>query len=531
MTSKTIIVALMSSLAISCGRRTLTVTPNAAVKGTGDAAIFPEASSGPIGAPGAGVDASMDARSDVAREVIAQPADSAVAGPCGAAPAPACPATYLGTSVIEGHSMTGCSAALAPDGTIYLGGNFNTPTDFDPTATMDVRTSTGYSDAFLTELAPDGSYGLTATFPGSDYWGAGIWSLSATSGAVVAVGGYNGSIDLDPGAGVDMHQTALSAPGAFAVKLTAAGDFVWGRTITSGIDALVNWSLVAAAPDGSVYLGGNYGGSVDLDPGPGVLATPSSQGAFLTHLDAAGDFAWAHTLGGDACESAEVDGVALGADGASWFAGVIQGTCTFDGGAVADAGVAQTDSAMFIASMTTNGEVRGLWIFAGHFDVTSMSAAPDGSVYVGGAVSAPVPGQGAVVDFDPSPAVAAHALGADETSNFVLKLDQSGAFRWVHLLSDDLPVTALAATPDEGVLVAGGPHAVPVGMFILKLDADQNEDWRLFAGGSTTTPSAVLVGDKEFIVAGTQTTPGDFDPSAGVDRFQGVLSFVSRYAF
>ncbi len=93
------------------------------------------------------------------------------------------------------------------------------------------------------------------------------------------------------------------------------------------------------------------------------------------------------------------------------------------------------------------------------------------------------------------------------------------------------PVTALAATPDEGVLVAGGPHAVPVGMFILKLDADQNEDWRLFAGGSTTTPSAVLVGAKEFVVAGTQTTPGDFDPSAGVDRFQGVLSFVSRYAF
>jgi hypothetical protein len=539
--------ALVSALALSCGQAAPTAPSDAATRKTEATATLPETSPESGAAPrDAGVDVERDAHADLAadavappmRDAVAQPVEAAVAGPCGDPPEPACPATYVGTSVIMGPSGTGFTAALAPDDTLYLGGSFDDTTDFDPTAGLDVRMRQGYSDAFITELGPTGSYVGTSTFPGSDYWGAGVWSLSATTDSVVALGGFNGTIDLDPGPGVDMHETAQSGSGTFAVKVTAAGAFVWGRALTSDSNGGAYWSHVAAAPDGTAYLGGDYEGVVDLDPGPGTRTAPTAMGVFLMRLDDQGGLAWVRTLGGDACTDAEVDGVALGADGAPWFVGVFQGTCAFDqsgradaGAAPADAGAAQADSGMFIASMTTDGQVRGLWTIAGGFSVSGMSTAPDGSVYTAGTVTSTVPGQDTIVDFDPSAAMAARTVSSDSGSNFVLKLDQTGVFRWVQILSDDLPVTAIAATPDDGVLVAGGPHALPVGMFILKLDADQHEVWRLFAGGGSTDPSAVLVGAKEFVVAGTQTTPGDLDPSASVDRFEGTLSFVSRYTF
>src|SRR5262249_47322319 len=130
-----------------------------------------------------------------ARPEIPTLADAAIAGNCGTPRGPKCPVTYLGTSVITGSS-NGFTAGLAPDGTLYLGGSFNGTTDFDATAGMDVRMRQGFADAFLTKLGPDGSYGFTDTFPGSESWGAAISGIAPSAGSVVVTGGWNGDIDL-----------------------------------------------------------------------------------------------------------------------------------------------------------------------------------------------------------------------------------------------------------------------------------------------------------------------------------------------
>ena len=49
-------------------------------------------------------------------------------------------------------------------------------------------------------------------------------------GGVVLTGSFTGTLDFDPGAGVDSHTATTSATEPYVVKLTADGAFVWART-------------------------------------------------------------------------------------------------------------------------------------------------------------------------------------------------------------------------------------------------------------------------------------------------------------
>lgn len=508
----------------SCGAKAMKVSGDA-----GDAATF-DAAPEVAGADVARVDAAREARAEVAVDALPLLPDAALAL-CGPASGAVCPVHYVSTSVIMGRSSTGFTAAMASDDTLYLGGGFESSTDFDPSAGMDVRVSEAYG-AFVTKLGPTGAYGFTATFAPSLQW-AGVWSLSATTNTVAALGAFHGSIDLDPGPGVDTHSASPAVYQQFAVKLTSTGAFVWGHTLGVSQDGFseegsASWSQVASAADGTTTLSGGYRGVVDLDLGPGTHAPPDPQGAFVTRLDDKGDLMWVRTLGGAACEVLDVS-VALGADGTAWFAGTFQGTCVFDQSGVGS-GTASAENGMFVASLTPDGALSGLWTVAANAHLVGLSVAPNGAVYVGGGVGPTLPGQAVVVDFDPSAARAERTLPADTSSTFVLSLEANGTFRWVKLLAD-LQVSAIAADTTGGVLVAGTSADGPVGMFVLSLDAQQREAWRFFAGGRSTVPSALTVGAKDFAVAGTQTSPGDLDPSSNVDRFEGTLSFVSRYRF
>ena len=538
MTSPRLLVPLCA-LAISCGGAAQKAPPPPE-DGGADAAMMPGAPADGGGADRGGADGGVapadvgagagdDARPDVRLDALGT-LDVSVAGPCGSAFGPVCPATYMGTQVIVGRSTSGIVATMAPDEAVYLCGAFNEPTDFDPTPGMDVRVPAGQSDGFITRLGPGGTYGYTRTFPGGDFERADVEAASASTTAVFALGGFEGSIDLDPGPGVDARQAVdpMSAE-SYLVKLTAAGVYVWGRTLDNTSTLGASWGHVAAAADGSLIVSGGYTGRADLDPGPDVHLAPNGQGAFVSRLDANGAFSWARTLGGDACQRVDVDGFALAPDGSAWFGGSFDGTCVFDQNGP---GTAMTDSGLFVASIGPDGKVRTFATILGSVSLGAMSVASDGSVYVAGSAGSSVMDQDGKIDFDPSPAVVARTAPFTGVS-FVLKLDANGAFQWVQLLPSDgsLFLNAIAATPDNGVLVAAGQTGLPLGMLILKLAADQHEAWRFHAGTRDTVPYALFADAKGFVVVGDQRSPADLDPSAAVDIFTGGLIFVSRYVF
>lgn len=419
------------------------------------------------------------------------PPKQVAAGPCGAQGGVACPVTYAGA---VGFGLRWFFPAVAPDGTLFLGGGFTEQTDFDFTSGVDLRTPSdlGQGDGYVTGVAPSGATRGTWIFAG-----AGVGAVSATTGAVVAVGSFRETVDLDPGPGVrTLVNPEPSWSASYAVKLTPAGAHIWSRALSSTADGFVYWVRAAAAPDGTTYLLGTYDGGPDLDPGPGRRWPADTHGAFVMRLDAGGDLLWVRTLGGTDCTRAEVYEIALDAGGAPWFTGAFEGTCTFDRGGSRAKGT----RGLFLASLTPAGEERSLQTFIDDGFGSALGVAPDGSVYLAAAT-------------------------------VVRAFDDAGALRWTQELPDGLTANVAAANPNGGVLVAGTVEELPEDMFVLALDAAHQEAWRFQVGSSSLRPVALFAQTKDFLVVGRKAAADDVDPSVGVDAAGGAQAFVARFAF
>lgn len=252
------------------------------------------------------------------------------------------------------------SIAVDATGAVYTTGRFSGTADFDPSASVVGLTSAGMSDVFVSKLDPSGNYvwavhmggpqndaGIrlrldpggdivvtghyrsTATFTtsggtstltssGSDdificrlnSSGIVLWakSVGATQqdnvnsleldadGNVYTLGGFNGSGDFDPGAGV----ASLTGTGTFISKLDAAGEFVWVKTIILPMGLILTKSMTIT-PWGTLNVAGIFAGTGDFDPGAAVHTVASGSGGtspslYVSSLTSSGDLNWIVTM-------------------------------------------------------------------------------------------------------------------------------------------------------------------------------------------------------------------------------------------
>jgi hypothetical protein len=88
------------------------------------------------------------------------------------------------------------------------------------------------------------------------------------SGNVYTTGFFQGTADFDPGAG-SFNLTAAGGDDIFLQKLDSNGNFVWARGIGStGSDTGFG---IAIDTSGNVYTTGEFQGTVDFDPGAGIV--------------------------------------------------------------------------------------------------------------------------------------------------------------------------------------------------------------------------------------------------------------------
>lgn len=128
---------------------------------------------------------------------------------------------------------------------------------------------------------------------------------------------------------------------------------------------------LAASPVGAVVVAGSFAGSLGGSP-------PVAAGSFVARLElASGEISWVRTLAG----SVDVRGVALDAEERVVVTGWLGGAVDFGGGVVAPDGTwghvvygRRADGTHDFALRVGKGDVRGY----------SVSAAPDGALYVGG---------------------------------------------------------------------------------------------------------------------------------------------------
>ncbi len=151
-------------------------------------------------------------------------------------------------------------------GNVYTTGYFESISDFDPGPGTASLVSAGFNDAFICKLDVNGNYlwakGMGGT---SDEESSGL-SLDEY-GNVYATGGFESTVDFDPGPGT-FNLTPVGSGDGFVVKLNGSGDFVWvqafgglGRPTPEGIDV---------GSDGSIYTTGYFSGTVDFNTGSGV---------------------------------------------------------------------------------------------------------------------------------------------------------------------------------------------------------------------------------------------------------------------
>jgi hypothetical protein len=103
----------------------------------------------------------------------------------------------------------GNQVAWDSSGYLYIAGYFSDTVDFDPgTATVQLA-SNGSSDVFISKFDTSGTFVWARSWGGSSYdVGNGVDLYG--SGAVYVTGGFNGTVDFDPGTDVDQHSSVGS---------------------------------------------------------------------------------------------------------------------------------------------------------------------------------------------------------------------------------------------------------------------------------------------------------------------------------
>ncbi len=389
-------------------------------------------------------------------------------------------------------------------------------------------------DAGLVGSAP--AFGFAAGLGGAaDASGQGM--AVDEVGNVYLAGRFSGQVDFDPGpAGVRL--TSAGGSDAFVTKYSPAGAILWARRL-GGTDEDEAYDLAVAA-DGSVCVTGRFQGTADFDPGPGTLYLTSTGlfDVFVCRLDADGNLAWAHGMGGTGNDLGS--GIALGADGSTHVTGSFQDAVDFDSGSgmmLLDAGVA-TDA--FVLKLNSTGQFVWAGQLAGSADDggRAIAVTDAGDVCVTGNFQL-------TADFDPGPGTW-ELTSAGQTDIFVAMLDSAGDLAWAVAMggaNTDEPCD-LAVGDSNSIHVTGhfsgtadfdpGPHVYQLtgspSAFITKLDFAGNLIWARLAGGDIGRGVAMGVDDNVYTTGSYQGTV-DFDPGPGTFSLTsagGSDAFVSR---
>lgn len=212
-------------------------------------------------------------------------------------------------------------------GNSYAAGTFSGNVDFDPGMNTNNQTSSGGFDSFIEKLDVSGNFVWAKTFGGAgqDY----ITSVELDHfGNIYTTGAFEGTVDLDPGIGIDNHNDSGNSD-PFIQKLDPDGNLLWAKSYGGYVEFLMN---IAVDYSGNVYSSGTFYGSVDFDPDNDstILTSHLEDDFYIQKLDTDGNFLWVETFGGDDqdwCKAIDIDNW-----GNIYATGFFAGTMDFNNG-------------------------------------------------------------------------------------------------------------------------------------------------------------------------------------------------------
>lgn len=347
-------------------------------------------------------------------------------------------------SVRFGETGTTTPAASAVDGTSFIvAGTFDGDVDFGG---GDVA-SQGAEDIFLVKLEATGAVDWHKLFGGTGSQVANGVAVAA-DGAIVIVGGFDGTLPLGPSPLMN-----AGAEDAFIAKFDANGSHEFSTKF--GDTSAQAARAVAIDSDGNIIVAGDFAGQIDF--GGDNFDAGTSRSGFLVKFDSQGQHL-ASIMFGDTVENQTVNDVAADSDGNIWLCGVFDGDLDIDAVSLSSGG----DDGYLIALdpdlVATSGLDFGTT--AGTEEPRGVSVDPFGNALLVGRFEGSVDFGGGVLS----------DLGSNDA--FVAKFARDGT----HLFSAKYGGTSDEAAHDVAADSAG--NLVFTGMFRLQLD---------LGGGTLTT--------------------------------------------
>lgn len=324
-----------------------------------------------------------------------------------------------------GSNMADQGECIAIDGSgnIYTTGFFRGLTDFDPDTSSYYYNAVGGWDVFIQKLDAAGNFVWAIPFGGTGNDLARSITVDA-QGYIYTIGHFEGTVDFNPDTGTSNMHTLISngADDIFIQKLDAAGNFVWAKSF-GGTGYDIGYSITVDAL-GNVYTTGYFQGTADLDPGTGThnLTSNGVSEVFVQKLNAAGNFVWAKSFGGNVNDAGEC--IITDVVGNIYTTGSFNGTGDFDSGSGTNNLTSNGSSDIFIHKLDTAGNFVWAKSFGGTGYDQGYSIKTDASnnVYITGYFQN-------TVDFNPGTGV--DTLMSNGGSDvFIQKLDAAGNYVW-----------------------------------------------------------------------------------------------------
>jgi len=326
----------------------------------------------------------------------------------------------------------GRSIAVSAAGNVFTTGSFRGTVDFDPGPGTSLLTSTsGGNDIFISKLNSSGNFVWAKQMGGSGNDIGYAITLDAAEN-VYTTGSFSTTADFDPGTS-NFDITVAGSNDIFVSKLDGAGNFVWAKGM-GGTSSDIGHSI-QVDPAGNVYTSGEFHNTVDFDPGSGTinLVSVGFNDAFISKLDANGNYVWAKGMGGTSDE--ESSGLTLDEYGNVYATGGFESTVDFDPGPGTFNLTPVGSGGGFVVKLDISGDFVWAQAFEGSGSTTPEGIDVDvyGSIYTTGRFNS-------TVDFDTGPGVS-NVTAAGSNDTFIHKMSQAPP-----------PPTITSFTPTSGAV-------------------------------------------------------------------------------
>lgn len=181
---------------------------------------------------------------------------------------------------------------------------------------------------------------------------------------------------------------------------------------------------------GNIYVVGDFFGTVDFDPGPGIYElTTINVGGFIVKLDPDGAFLWARYLHG-ATTTFAINEISVDPAGNAWIIGTFYGNMDIDPGPAVVNIISNGGKDVFFLRLDPNGNLLRYGRGGGSQNDTGNGIVTDdqGNAYMTGGIMINTTWQA------PPHGTGMTAVGFNEQDAYVLKLPAQGDFEWdVHV--------------------------------------------------------------------------------------------------